>query len=227
MLEDALARFETQVQPIKCPVSLLQNIHDAQRLEVMLKPPVLAHAAVQRILTRMAKRRMPQIMRQRDCLDQILVQMEIAGNRPANLRDFKAVRQTRAEQITLVIDENLRFIFKAAKRGRMDDAIAIALKGRPSGRGVFSNAAPARIRLGDRIGRQITHLRCIPSVFQSALEQAHPILRSPCLSAPITRSGSFPPPLSCPTPSGAYIPLRQGPAPLSAARSVRKARGCA
>ncbi len=81
MLKYALACFKTQIQPIKGAVTLLQHIHHPQGLQIMFKAAILLHAIVQRVLPRMAKWRMAQIMGEGNRFDQIFVQLQIAGDR--------------------------------------------------------------------------------------------------------------------------------------------------
>ncbi|MNL64876.1 hypothetical protein D3C87_1891380 [compost metagenome] len=73
MLEHPFARFEGQIQPVKLRIPLLQLVHHSQALQIVLKATVTTHTAVQRILPRMPKRRMPQIVRQRDGFHQVFV----------------------------------------------------------------------------------------------------------------------------------------------------------
>ena len=65
MLEDALPAFEREVEPAELRVALLQLIHHAQGLQVVLESAVFAHALVERILAGMAEGRMAEVMRQR------------------------------------------------------------------------------------------------------------------------------------------------------------------
>src|SRR5262249_55502326 len=61
---------------------------------------------------------------------QILVEAEGTSAGSRNLRHFETVRQPGAVVIALVIDKDLRLVGQPTKRGRMDDAIAVALKRR-------------------------------------------------------------------------------------------------
>ena len=128
VLENAFAAFERQVQPRELRIALFELIHDAQRLQVVLEAAVLAHACVQRILPRMTERRVAQIVRETDGLDQRLVQTQRTRDRARNLRDLDRMRHARAVQIAFVIHEHLRLVDQAAKRIRMDDAVAVALE---------------------------------------------------------------------------------------------------
>ena len=66
MLQDAFAALEGQVQAGELGVALLEFIHHAQRLQVVLEAAVFAHAFVQRILPGMAERRMAEVVREAD-----------------------------------------------------------------------------------------------------------------------------------------------------------------
>ena len=128
MLEDAFTHLEGQVEPVEFGVALLQVIDHAQRLQVVFKAAEIAHAFVERILPGMAERRVTEIVRQRDGFHQILMQIERTRDTATDLRHFEAVREPGAEQIALMIDEDLGLVFKAAKSAGMDDAITVALE---------------------------------------------------------------------------------------------------
>src|SRR3546814_1310392 len=59
----------------------------------------------------------------------LLVEPERAGDAAADLRDLDAVGQANAVMIAVGRDEHLRLVAQAAKGDRMDDAVAVALKG--------------------------------------------------------------------------------------------------
>ena len=84
VLEDALARLEAEVQPVEVGVALLQRVDHAQALQVVLEAAVLAHAVVQRVLPGMAERRVAQVVRQRDGLDQVFVQPQLPRHERAS-----------------------------------------------------------------------------------------------------------------------------------------------
>ena len=102
------------------------------------KPPKRRHLGVERLLAGMAERRVAEIVGQRQRLGEILVEAERAGDGARDLRHFEAVGQPGAVMVALVIDEDLGLVLQAAERGRMDDAVAVALKRRAQSR------APAR-----------------------------------------------------------------------------------
>ncbi len=51
MLQDALAAFKSEIEPLEVGVALFQFVHDAQGLQVVLETTVLTHAGVERVLT--------------------------------------------------------------------------------------------------------------------------------------------------------------------------------
>ena len=89
VFQDALARLVCQVQTCEFRVFFFQFIDDSQGLQIMLKPPEGFHAAVQRVLTRMAKRRMTQIVRETNRFDKLLIETERRRNRAADLRNLE------------------------------------------------------------------------------------------------------------------------------------------
>ncbi len=127
VLEDSLAAFEGQIQAVEFRVVLLEFVDHAQRLQVVFETAEIHHAIVERILARVAERRMPEIVGEADGLGQFLVQPQRARNRARNLRDFERMRQPGPVQIAFVIDEHLGLVDQPAKRRGMNDAVAIAL----------------------------------------------------------------------------------------------------
>lgn len=82
----------------------------------MLKAPIVAHAMIERILPCVPEGRVPEIMRQRNRLGQILMQTQGSGDTARQLRHFDAMREPGAKEVTLVVYKYLRFIFEASKR---------------------------------------------------------------------------------------------------------------
>ncbi len=137
VLEDALPGLEGEVQAVERGVALLEEVHDAQRLEVVLEAAVGLHAGVQRVLAGVAERRMAEIVGEGDGLGQVLVEAQAARHRARDLGDLQAVGEARAEEIPFVVDEHLRLVLEPTEGAGMDDAVAVALV----------LAAPARRRL--------------------------------------------------------------------------------
>ncbi len=152
MLRESLADFPGQIQTRKAGVFLFELFDNAQALAVVLETAVAFHQPVQRRLTPVAKRRMAEIMGERDGLRQVLVQLQRAGDVPGNRRDLNRMRQARAQVIARAVQENLGLVFEPAEGARVDDTVTIPLVlGAPVRRGfaVFS-AAAFRAELGVR-----------------------------------------------------------------------------
>ena len=176
MLEDALTGLKTQVQAVKLGVALLQRIDHAQALQVVLKTAERLHAGIQRILPRVAKRCVAQVMCQRDGLYQVLIERQRTRHGAPQLRHFQRVRQPGAEQVALVVEKNLRFIHQPAKRRAVHDAVAVALKLGARGRWRLGKA-PATRKVGVAgVGGQGHIRRNRP---QSLHAPAHPAPLSP------------------------------------------------
>ena len=108
----------------------------------------------------MAKRRVSEIVRQRQGLRQIFVEAEGAGDRAGDLRDFEAVGQAGPVMVALVIDEDLCLVLEAPEGARMDDAVAVALKRRAHlvlGLRVEATATVFRVRRIGRTGNRPNH----------------------------------------------------------------------
>ena len=99
--------------------------------------------SLQRVLAGMAEGRVAEVVRQRDRLDQVLVQPQRARDRAAELRHFERMRQPGAEQVALVVDEDLGLVDQAAEGRAVHDAVAVALE----------LVARRRRRLRDAAGR--------------------------------------------------------------------------
>ena len=89
MLEDALACFEAQIEAVKVGVARLQAVDHPQALQVVLKAAVFGHAIVQCVLTRVAKRGVAQVVRQRNRLHQVLVQPQSPRQGSRQLRHLQ------------------------------------------------------------------------------------------------------------------------------------------
>ncbi len=116
------------------------------------KPPKACHGAVERALACMTERRMAEVVRQRQRLGQILVEAQLPRHRARDLSHLEAVRQARPVVIALVVDEHLRLVDQAAEGGRVQNSVAVALKGAPGRTGGLLVVAPTRGDGACRIG---------------------------------------------------------------------------
>src|SRR5205823_12219107 len=116
MLDDALADLEAEIQPAEIGITLLKMLHDAQRMQIVIKRfAVSAHGGVERVLTRVSKRRMADIMDQRERLYQVDIEIEFGGDGAGDLRDFNGVREPVAKVVRVAAGEDLRLILQATK----------------------------------------------------------------------------------------------------------------
>src|ERR1700748_116128 len=101
----------------------------------------------------MPKRGMAQIVCERDCFRQILVQPQRPRDSAGDRRDLDRMRQSRAQVVASAVEKNLRLIFQAAERARMNDACTIALK--------FGTARMTRLRVlsPTRVARFLSNRR--------------------------------------------------------------------
>src|SRR5690606_25088115 len=86
------------------------------------------HAGVELVLARVPEGRVAEVVRQRDRLDEVLVEAQASCDRARDLRDLDRVRKPRAEQVAFVIDEDLRLVLEATERRAVHDAVAVALE---------------------------------------------------------------------------------------------------
>ena len=154
VLQDPLAGLERQVEARELRIALLELVHHAQRLQVVLEPAELAHAFVERVLPRVTERRMTEVMREADRLGQRLVEPQRTRDAPPDLRDLERMRQARAVQVPFVVDEDLGLVDQAAEGRRMHDAVAIALVLAAMPWRRFREAPAARTLLVLRIRRE-------------------------------------------------------------------------
>ncbi len=128
MLENAFTTFERQIQAPKLRISLFQLVHNTQRLEVVLKPPVGPQAFIQRVLSGMAEGGVSEVVCQANCLREVLIQAQSPGCGTRYLRDLDGVCDARAVEVAFVIHEDLGFIDQASEGVGMNDPVAIALE---------------------------------------------------------------------------------------------------
>ena len=86
---------------------------------------------------------MSDIVHQRQSLDQIDIQPKLRRNGARDLRDFHRVGQAVAKMVGITAGEDLGFGFQPAKRPRVDDSVAVALKIVAVGMGRLGKTASA------------------------------------------------------------------------------------
>jgi len=159
VLKYALAGLEAQVQAVEGRIALLELVDHAQALHVVLEAGrrlvgadglarrlgVALQAGVERVLAGVAEGRVAQVVRQRDRLDQVLVQAQAARDAAPELRNLERMRQPGAEQVALVVQEHLGLVDQATEGGGVDDAVTVALESVARGGGRLGIAPPAAL----------------------------------------------------------------------------------
>jgi hypothetical protein len=107
-------------------------------------------------LAGVAEGRVPQVVRQRDRLRQVLVQVQGPGYRAGDLRHLQGMGQTRDEVVPHGSDEHLRLVLEPAERLAVDDPVAVALELRPQRRGRFGGLAAAALEALRGVGGEQT-----------------------------------------------------------------------
>src|SRR5581483_10089113 len=157
VLEDALARLKTQVEAAEGGVLVLQLVDHAQRLRIVFEAAPGTHAGVEGVLPGVAEGRVAEVVRQGDSLRQVLVQRQRAGHGAGDLRHLQRVGQARAEQVAFMVDEDLGLVLEAAERGRVHDAVAVALVFAAVIGPRLGEAAAARVLVTRGVGGQLAH----------------------------------------------------------------------
>src|SRR5437867_1113488 len=116
----------------------------------------------------MAERRMPKIVRQRDCFGEIFIECQRPRDCPADRCDFNRMCQPGSEMVAGAVQKNLCLVFEPPKCARMNDPCAVALKLSPIG------VAWLRIFSAARVARFLRERR-----EHSAFGRLHLLSRSP------------------------------------------------
>jgi hypothetical protein len=119
VLDDPLAHAERQIQAAMCGVTELKVFDNAERMKIMVKPSSMpAQTLVERPLTGMTKRRMSDVVDQRQSLRQVFIQSKLRSAGARNLRHFDGMGQAAAKVIGGPDVEYLVFTGKPAKGPR-------------------------------------------------------------------------------------------------------------
>ena len=112
VVEDADARLVAEVQ---AAAVALDAVDDAQAL--LIVPEADAGVdRVERALSRVAERRVAEVVPEADGLGEVLIEFERAGDRAREARDLERVCQARAVMVALRAQEHLRLVLQAAER---------------------------------------------------------------------------------------------------------------
>ena len=103
-----------------------QNLHYPGALFIMSK--TARTDLIKSFFSSMTKRRVSQVMSQRNGLHQILIQSESLGNSTGDLRNLQCVSETVSVMISLRRQKNLSLILQSAKRLTVKNPVSVPLK---------------------------------------------------------------------------------------------------
>jgi len=149
MLHQSFKRFPGEIETVERGVAMLERRQEPERVGVVIEAADRGGRGVERILPGMAERRVAEIVGEAQCLGEILIDGEHPRHRARNLGDFERMGKAGAVVIAFVLHEDLRLVLQAAKRGGMDNAVAIALVAR-SGRAFRLGMKPSAAPFGPR-----------------------------------------------------------------------------
>ena len=152
MLDQPGQRRLGQIEAVEGGVAALELGHDAQGMAVVVEAAVLDHAGVKRVLPGVPKRRVAEVVGERDRFGEVVVEPQGAGERARDLRHLDRVGEAGAEMVALVIDEHLGLVGEPAESGRMNDPVAVALEFGPRRRRRLGNQTRRARRIGG-VGR--------------------------------------------------------------------------
>ena len=140
--------------PVAHLVGQVEALGDPQRLLVMCETPsdAFAQHGVEGLFSRVAEGRVPGVVAEADRLDQVLVECERAGDDARDGGRLERMGHPRAVMVAGGIDEDLGLPFQAPEGLRVDDTVAVALKGCPQAALRGRNGAVRRLRRSGRPG---------------------------------------------------------------------------
>lgn len=159
--EHAVAGLPGQVEPGTIGVGALEFIHDPVGLQVVLESAVVGHELVEGVLSGVAEGRVPEVVGQRDGLAEVLVQAQDPRESPGDLGDFQRVRESGPKVVSLVVDEDLRFVLEAPEGARVNDPVPVALEDGAERVGRFGSPPSRGSGGAARRGTEVGGLRLI------------------------------------------------------------------
>src|ERR1700690_1745820 len=100
MLHNAFADGERQIEPAKSRIALFKPGDNAQRVEIVVEAEsMIAERAVERFFAGVAKRGMPDVVRQSQRLCQFLIKSQSRCRCARDLSHLERMRQAAAEMI--------------------------------------------------------------------------------------------------------------------------------
>jgi len=133
VLDDALSDSQREVEAAMGCVSLFEPCDDAQCVQIMVKAKAMRlQRLIERLLARVAKGRVADVVGEREGLCKLCIQAEGIGEGAGDLSNFKRMREPAAEVIAGGIGgqagKHLRLAGQTSKCPRVQDASAVACK---------------------------------------------------------------------------------------------------
>src|SRR6185369_13375782 len=128
VLREAPERFPAEVEPVEAGIWRLELRHEPDGVGIVVEPSGVGERRIEGSFSRMAERRMAEVMGQAERFGQVLIEPQRPGDGPPDLGDFDAVGQADAEMVPVRCDEDLGLVPEAAERDGMDYAVAVALE---------------------------------------------------------------------------------------------------
>ena len=130
VLDDALADAQGEIEAREGCVTLLEGSDDAERVQVVIEAQAMrVHCFVEGAFARMAEGRMSDVVHQRERFGEVSVESESGSDGARKLRHFNGVGEATPVVVGVAVGKHLCLAGEAAKRTRMNDAGAVALKG--------------------------------------------------------------------------------------------------
>src|ERR1700733_3026463 len=134
VLDDALANAQGEIEAREGWGAFLEGSNDAERVQVVIEAQAMrVHCFVEGAFARMAEGRMPGVVHQRERFGEVSVESERGSDGARKLRHFNGVGEAAPVVVGVAVGKHLRLAGEAAKRTRMNDAGAVALKRRAVG----------------------------------------------------------------------------------------------
>ena len=131
-----------EIQAGETRIAAFEELHDPQRLGVVIEAPLVGEQLVENILAGVPQRGMADVVGHRQGLDEILVEGQRSGERAGDARHLEGVGQPAAVVVAVVAGEDLRLVGEAAEGSGVEDPVPIALVGAAEGMGLLVVNAP-------------------------------------------------------------------------------------
>src|SRR5690242_13257053 len=113
MFNDSFADLKGEIQSRVSGKTLFELLNNPERMKIVVKTvTVRAHQGIQSPFACVPKRRVANVMNQRERFCKINVQAQGLSYGPGNLRNFEGVGQPIAEMVGVARGENLCFRFQ-------------------------------------------------------------------------------------------------------------------